>query len=83
MTAGPRIERVAVIGAGAWGTALALTLARAGRRVRLWARESEVVAAIRTTRENPLFLPRVPLPETIEPTGDLGEARPLQQRNRA
>lgn len=72
--AAPRIERVAVIGAGAWGTALALTLARAGRQVRLWARESEVVAAIRATRENPIFLPRIPLPEAIEPTGDLAEA---------
>jgi glycerol-3-phosphate dehydrogenase (NAD(P)+) len=68
------IERVAVIGAGAWGTALALTLARAGRSVSLWARESEVVAAIRATRENPLFLPRIALPAAITPTGELAQA---------
>jgi glycerol-3-phosphate dehydrogenase (NAD(P)+) len=74
VTATTAIERVAVIGAGAWGTALALTLARAGRTVSLWARESEVVTAIRATRENPLFLPRIVLPDTIAPTGDMGEA---------
>lgn len=68
------IERVAVIGAGAWGTALALTLTRAGQSVSLWARESEVVAAIKATRENPLFLPRISLPESITPTGDLARA---------
>lgn len=74
MSAARAIERVAVIGAGAWGTALALTLTRAGRTVSLWARESEVVAAIRATRENPLFLPRISLPDSITPTGDLAQA---------
>lgn len=74
MTQARAIERVAVIGAGAWGTALALTLTRAGRSVALWARESEVVSAIRAARENPLFLPRITLPESIRPTGDLAQA---------
>ena len=67
-------DTIGVIGAGAWGTALALTAARAGRKVRLWAREAEVVAAIAEGRENSLFLPGVALPETILGTGDLGEA---------
>jgi glycerol-3-phosphate dehydrogenase (NAD(P)+) len=67
-------DTIGVIGAGAWGTALALTAARAGRKVRLWAREAEVVAAIAEGRENSLFLPGVALPETILGTGDIGEA---------
>lgn len=65
---------IGVIGAGAWGTSLALTAARAGRAVRLWAREPEVVATISTTRENSQFLPGVTLPASITPTSDLSEA---------
>jgi glycerol-3-phosphate dehydrogenase (NAD(P)+) len=66
--------RLGVIGAGAWGTSLALTAARAGRSVRLWAREPEVVESIARSRENTAFLPGVALPAAISPTGDLGEA---------
>ncbi len=67
-------ERLAVVGAGAWGTALALVAARAGRRVILWSREPEVADSIRRTGENALFLPGVPLPATITPTADIAEA---------
>lgn len=67
-------DRIAVIGAGAWGTSLALTAARAGRQVRLWAREPEVVAAITQTAENTPFLPGVALPPTITATSDLAAA---------
>lgn len=67
-------ETIGVIGAGAWGTSLALTAARAGRRVRLWAREPEVVEAIAEAGENRAFLPGIPLPENITGTGDLSEA---------
>lgn len=59
-----------VIGGGAWGTALASTLAGNGP-VTLWAREAEVVAAITATRENRLFLPGVTLPAGITVTSDL------------
>jgi len=59
-----------VIGAGAWGTALASTLAGNGP-VMLWAREADVVAAINETRENPVFLPGIPLPAGITATADL------------
>ncbi|HHN72768.1 MAG TPA: NAD(P)-dependent glycerol-3-phosphate dehydrogenase [Thermopetrobacter sp.] len=62
--------RIGVIGAGAWGTALAATEARAGHRVTLWAREPEVAGAIVTRHENPLYLPGITLPETIEATTD-------------
>jgi glycerol-3-phosphate dehydrogenase (NAD(P)+) len=65
---------VGVIGAGAWGTALAFAAAQAGRPVTLWARESAVVEQIRETGENRIFLPGVTLPDTIVPTGDIAEA---------
>ena len=61
---------VGVIGAGAWGTALAQMLASDGRAVRLWAREPEVVEAITAKRENTAFLPGIALSEQIEPTTD-------------
>lgn len=51
------IARIGVAGAGAWGTALACVAVRAGREVRIWARESDVARAIETRRENPVFLP--------------------------
>ncbi|MEE4204805.1 MAG: NAD(P)H-dependent glycerol-3-phosphate dehydrogenase [Erythrobacter sp.] len=64
---------IAVIGAGAWGTALAQLLARDGREVLIWAYEAEVVAAINETHSNPMFLASVELSTTIRATGDLGE----------
>jgi glycerol-3-phosphate dehydrogenase (NAD(P)+) len=68
------IDRIAVIGGGAWGTALAQTARRAGRDVTLWAREDEVVAAINRDHVNPLFLPDVALDPDIRAVGDLAEA---------
>jgi glycerol-3-phosphate dehydrogenase (NAD(P)+) len=65
------VGTIGVIGAGAWGTALAKAAADRGERVRLWAREREVVDAIEATRENELFLPGIALPQTIEATTDL------------
>lgn len=65
---------IGVIGAGAWGTSLALTAARAGATVTLWARESEVVEAITRDHVNPIFLPGVPLLPSIRATGDLAQA---------
>ncbi|AWW75374.1 glycerol-3-phosphate dehydrogenase [Erythrobacter sp. KY5] len=64
---------IGVIGAGAWGTALAQMLASDGREVLLWAYESEVVDAINTSRRNPQFLPSAQLADTIRATGDLVE----------
>jgi len=68
------MERIGIIGGGAWGTALALTAARAGRRVLLWAREPEIVDGINRDRENAAFLPGVPLAPEIRATSDLAEA---------
>ena len=68
------MAKIAIIGAGSWGTALAHTLAGAGHDARLWAYEKEVVASIRERRENDAFLPGVILPENITPTNDLAFA---------
>jgi glycerol-3-phosphate dehydrogenase (NAD(P)+) len=65
--------RIGVLGGGAWGTALASVVARDGEPVLLWAREAEVVEAVNMTHENPLFLAGVPLPDSIEATGRLGD----------
>ncbi|HEX3970967.1 MAG TPA: NAD(P)H-dependent glycerol-3-phosphate dehydrogenase [Stellaceae bacterium] len=67
------LQRFGVIGGGAWGTALAQVLRRAGRDVVLWAREPEVVAAINGNHNNPLFLPNVALDPAIRATADLAE----------
>ncbi len=67
-------SRMAVIGAGAWGTALALTAKLAGRDTILWAREPDVVASIKDAHENKRFLPGVTLPENLSVTGDLKTA---------
>jgi glycerol-3-phosphate dehydrogenase (NAD(P)+) len=67
-------DHISVVGAGAWGTALAAVAAQAGRRVTLWAREPEVVQSIRNERRNTMFLPGMELPATIEATDDLASA---------
>lgn len=67
------IDRIGVIGGGAWGTALAQVAASAGREVLLWAMEGEVVEAINARHENPLFLPKAALDPAIRATGDLSE----------
>jgi len=61
-------QRIAVVGAGAWGTALANCAARAGRDVTLWARDAAMVAQLTATRENPR-LPGIRLDERIAATG--------------
>jgi glycerol-3-phosphate dehydrogenase (NAD(P)+) len=68
------MKKIAIIGAGSWGTALALVAARAGNLVRLWAHDREVVALLGRERENKIYLPGFTLPEQVEPTGDLAEA---------
>jgi glycerol-3-phosphate dehydrogenase (NAD(P)+) len=69
------MSRIAIVGAGAWGTALAIVAARKGtHEVRLWAYEKEVYESIQKRRMNELFLPGQPIPESVEATNDLGEA---------
>lgn len=68
------ISKMGVIGAGAWGTALAKHLAEKRLTVQLWAYEREVVQAINATHENPMFLPGVALPRTLVATSSIAEA---------
>jgi len=66
--------RCAVVGGGAWGTALADLLASGGHTVRLWAFEPDVVRAMNERHENPTFLPGFPLAPSLVATGDHREA---------
>src|SRR5262245_7208387 len=56
---------IAIIGAGGWGTALAITMARHGKEVRLWGYEPYLVETMIATRENPLYLPSIRVPESV------------------
>lgn len=64
------MKNISVLGAGAWGTALAHIAAANGKKVVLWAREPELIGEIETKRRNTLFLPDVDLNENITPTND-------------
>jgi glycerol-3-phosphate dehydrogenase (NAD(P)+) len=69
------MREIAVVGAGAWGTSLAIVLGRKGtHRVRLWAHEKEVRDSISSRRINELFLPEYTVPERVSATGSFEEA---------
>jgi len=65
--------KLGIVGGGAWGTALAQVASSGGRETLLWAIEDEVVDAINDRHENPIFLPAVPLNETIRATSNLAD----------
>ena len=67
-------QNIAVLGGGAWGTALALAAARAGRKVTLWAREVETVTAINTSNQNPDYLPGITWQEDVPATNSMADA---------
>ena len=64
---------IAVVGAGSWGTALAVQLARNGRPVRLWGRDREQVDAMRRDRANHRYLPGIDFPDSLEAFGAIGD----------
>jgi glycerol-3-phosphate dehydrogenase (NAD(P)+) len=68
------MSRIAVLGAGSWGTALSIHLARNGHQVRLWGRDGQLVARMRDERRNSAFLPEVPFPSGITATSRMDEA---------
>jgi glycerol-3-phosphate dehydrogenase (NAD(P)+) len=68
------MSKIAIIGAGAWGTALSIVLGRKQRhRVHLWAYEKEVRESIQTQRMNSVFLPQQRIPDGVSVSGDFGE----------
>jgi glycerol-3-phosphate dehydrogenase (NAD(P)+) len=67
-------NNVTVIGAGSWGSALAIHLARAGHAVRLWAYEPEVVSAVNQDHVNPIYLPGFDFPEKVVGYNDIAES---------
>ena len=69
-----KIENVSIVGAGAWGTALAQTLSQSGKSVTIWARETDVASDINERHVNRTFLPGVPLDPGVRATVNLREA---------
>lgn len=65
---------LAILGAGSWGTALAVHLARVGHQVTVWSVETAVVEEMRSRRANAAYLPDTTLPPSVTPTADLGRA---------
>ncbi|HEX3252623.1 MAG TPA: NAD(P)H-dependent glycerol-3-phosphate dehydrogenase [Pyrinomonadaceae bacterium] len=68
------MKQIAIIGAGNWGTALAIVAARAGHEVKLWSRDAGVVKSINEDRINSRYLSSASIPPTVTATNDLGEA---------
>lgn len=68
------MKRVAIIGGGGWGTALAIVLASRFAELRLWVFEPDLAERLRATRENDLYLPGSRLPEKVQVVTDLAEA---------
>ena len=64
-------NKIAVLGAGSWGTALATLLARHGHPTVLWGRDAAVIEAIDQRHENPRYLPGIPLPDSLRASTDL------------
>ena len=75
------LEHFSVIGSGAWGTALALAAARAGRKVTLWSRDADQAEEMQRLRENKRRLPGVVLPSSIHITASLKEAADYGRAN--
>ena len=68
------MKQIAIIGAGNWGTALAIVAARAGHQVKLWSRDAGVVKSINQDRINSRYLSSASIPANVTATNDLGEA---------
>lgn len=65
------MSHISVLGAGSWGTALALRLANNGHQVSLWAHRAEHIAQMQTERQNRRYLPEIPFPPNLQPKADL------------
>jgi len=70
------MKQIAIIGAGNWGTALAIVAARAGHQVNLWCRDADVASSINEDRINARYLNTASIPANVTATNDLAEALP-------
>ena len=70
------MSELAIVGAGSWGTALAIVLAPRYERVRLWVNEDDLAARMRVSRQNDVFLPGFSIPGNVDVTTDLADALP-------
>ena len=68
------MTEIAIIGAGTWGTALAIVAARAGHKVRLWSRNAEVICSVNEQHVNSCYLSATAIPASVVATGDLAQA---------
>ena len=68
------METISIIGAGGWGTALALMIAKNGHKVHLWTRRKELAETLDRERINHQYLPRISIPKSIAITNQLSEA---------
>lgn len=68
------IKRIAIIGGGSWGTALAIHLSTIGHPISLWIYEKDLAQRLKDSRENDLFLPGFPVPSNVKPTSSLEES---------
>src|SRR5258708_3752921 len=68
------MKRIAIIGAGSWGTALGIMAARAGHDVCLWSRNAEIVESINRHHVNSVYLTSAPFPSSVRATNDFAEA---------
>lgn len=69
-----KADRIAVLGAGSWGTALAIQMARSGTEVSLWGRDAELLGEMAQLRENQRYLPGAAFPESLTVKADWNEA---------
>lgn len=74
MSEGRPRDTITILGAGSWGTALAIHLARIGHDVRLWARDAGLVEEMASSRTNPRYLPGLSLPGAVTPQSGFGAA---------
>lgn len=70
----PQLKPITILGAGSWGTALALYLGRQGQVVRMWSFDKSEIDAMVSERTNQRFMPGFNLPDTIQPIVNLAEA---------
>jgi glycerol-3-phosphate dehydrogenase (NAD(P)+) len=72
-----KVEKIAILGAGAWGTALAWLWSKSGREIFLWGHNADRVAHIRKARENVDYLPGLRLPDSVRVTCELQDCTPV------